>query len=164
MYLDESDLDEIKRQKRQISPWTPALIGNNASLIKDGHSSSKHIINFYDHSTVIKSFIEAEAFKEPVNLHQKTLKRQKRQNQFTVTSLLIIECALDVDGTTFTDIDSLISSQQVILNTGTVQFCLIFGTGTTTIAEEKATFLTECLTANPLFPIDTSCQLLADVG
>ena len=33
-YLDESDFDEIKRQKRQINPWTPvALIDNVVSLI-----------------------------------------------------------------------------------------------------------------------------------
>ena len=99
-----------------------------------------------------------------MHLHQKTLKRQKRQNQFIVTSLLIIECNLDVDGTTFTDIDSFISSQQVILDTDTEQFCLFF-TEITTISEEKATFLTECLSfPSASFPIDTSCQLLADVG
>ena len=169
-YLEESDFDEIKRQKRQINPWTPALIGNNASLIKDVNSSSKLKINLlYDHSTFIKSFIEAtdnviSAFKEPVHIHQKTLKRQKRQNQFIVASLLIFACSLDVDGTTFTDIDSFISSQQVTLGTEPEQFCLIF-TETTTISDEKATFLTECPSVpSASFPIDASCQLLADVG
>ena len=145
-------------------------------MIKDGHSSSKLKTNLlYDSSTVIKTFIEAtdnviSAFKEPVHLHQ-TLKRQKRQNLVPgLASLLYLFFTLDLfdgDGQkigTTTDIDSFISSQDTELVN---QQCSRF----TTISEEKATFLTECdyASTDPTspsfsFPIDTSCQLLADLG
>ena len=58
-YLDESDFDEIKIQKRQINPWTPTLINNGTSLIKDGHSLQKPKLTFYNHSTVTKNYIES---------------------------------------------------------------------------------------------------------
>ena len=58
-YLDESDFDEIKRQKRQINPWTPALINNVTSLIKNGHSLPNPKLPFYDHSPVTKNHIES---------------------------------------------------------------------------------------------------------
>ena len=50
-YLEESDFNEIKRQKRQINPWTPALVNNVTSLIKDRNSLSKPKLTGYDHST-----------------------------------------------------------------------------------------------------------------
>ena len=58
-YLDESDFDEIKRQKRKINPLTPALINNVKSSVKNGNSLSKPKLNFYNQSTVIKDFIES---------------------------------------------------------------------------------------------------------
>ena len=58
-YLDESDFDEIKRQKRQINPWSPALINSVTSLIKNGNSLSKPKLTFYDQSTATKKYIES---------------------------------------------------------------------------------------------------------
>ena len=164
MYLDESDFDEIKRQKRQINRWTTALTSKNASLIKDGHSSSKPKMTFYNHSKFIESFIEAadviSAFKEPVNLHQKTLERQKRQTMDTVR----LTCFLTLDdGITFTDIDLFVSAATQQEHEQVEQFCLFF-TEDTTVSAEIARFLMECQTNSPSFPFDGSCQLLADRG
>ena len=58
-YLDESDFDEIKRQKRKINPSTPALINNVTFSVKNGNSLSKPKLNSYNHSTVIKDYIES---------------------------------------------------------------------------------------------------------
>ena len=58
-YLDESDFDEIKIQKRQINPWTPALINDVTSLIKDGYSLQKPKLTFYNPSTVTKNYVES---------------------------------------------------------------------------------------------------------
>ena len=118
-------------------------------------------MTFYDHSTVIKSFIEAadviSVFKEPVNLNQTSLKRQKRQfaAQFapTLTCFLVLD-----DGTTFTDIDLFIS---VVPIQEVEQFCLVY-TEDTTISAEVASYLTACQINSPSFPLSGSCQLLAD--
>ena len=58
-YLDESDFDEIKRQKRKINPLTPALINNITSSVKNGNSLSNPKLNLNNQSTVIKDYIES---------------------------------------------------------------------------------------------------------
>ena len=58
-YLDKSDFDKIKRQKRKFNPLTPALINNITSSVKNGNSLSKPKLNFYNQSTVIKYYIES---------------------------------------------------------------------------------------------------------
>ena len=73
-YLDESDFDEIKRQKRHINP---ALINNITSLIND-HSSSKSNLTRYDHSTAIKMFIESANLVPISNQTDESLDRKRR--------------------------------------------------------------------------------------
>ena len=80
--LDESDFDEIKRQKRQINPWTPALIDNGLSLIKDENSLSKPQMTFYHHSTVMKTIIEAANHAPIWNETDESLDRKRRQLDF----------------------------------------------------------------------------------
>ena len=58
-YLDKSDFDKIKRQKRKFNPLTPALINNITSSVKNGNSLSKPKLNIYNQSTVIKYYIES---------------------------------------------------------------------------------------------------------
>ena len=100
MYLDESDFDEIKRQKRQINPWTPtALIDNVVSLIKNGISLSKPKIDFYNHSTVINTFIKAL---NHVPIWNESLGIEKRQNSY-----ISFSCGVDDADNT---IDSLVNS------------------------------------------------------
>ena len=82
VYLDESDFDEIKRQKRQINPWTPALIDNGVSLIKDENSLSEPQMTFYDHSTVMKTIIEAANHAPIWNETDESLDRKRRQLDF----------------------------------------------------------------------------------
>ena len=82
VYLDESDFDEIKRQKRQINPWTPALIDNGVSSIKDENSLSEPQMTFYDHSTVMKTIIEAANHAPIWNETDESLDRKRRQLDF----------------------------------------------------------------------------------
>ena len=90
-YLDKSDFDEIKRQKRKINPLTTALINNITSSVKNGNSLSKPKLNFYNQSTVIKYYIESthhvSIWKEPDKKRRLFGKRNRSKRQTeTVTN------------------------------------------------------------------------------
>ena len=84
-YLDESDFDEIKRQKRKINQLTPALMNNVTSSVKNGKSLSKPKLNYYNQSTVIKDYIESahhvSIWNEPHRKRRLFRKRHRSKRQ-----------------------------------------------------------------------------------
>ena len=90
-YLNKSDFDEIKRQKRKINPLNPAFMNNITSSVKNGNSLSKPKLNFYDKSTVIKYYIESvhhvSIWNEPDRKRRMFGKRNRSKRQTeTVTN------------------------------------------------------------------------------
>ena len=84
-----TDFDEIKRQKRQINQWTPALIKSIIPLINDGHSLSKLKLTSYDHSTAIKMFIESANHVPISNQTDESLDRKRRLRSKRQTEVVI---------------------------------------------------------------------------
>ena len=139
-------------------------------------------MTFYDHFTVINSFIEAANHVPIGNETDESRGRKKRKLEFESASQVINHICIS-------GIESYLQEVQQEAPQEAQQFCSRH-TDITTISAEKALLLAECQTSetnnqilscqsfaecqtsetnnqianNPSFPLDTSCQLFADIG